>query len=107
MDPSTRELLNRLIAEAASSPLLVLITQRLDSEYTATTASRHTRSSSRALARRYAGNDVVLAANPPIPNEVIRLLADKAEGVPLFIEESTRMVSTTGRGPDPVDPFRH
>ncbi len=104
IDPSTREFLDRLFLGAADLPLLVLITQRPDS-----TRSWNSRlpvheielkglspESSRAMV-------VGACGDSKLPSEVVRLLATRADGVPLFIEESTRMAVDLGVGTEVKD----
>jgi tetratricopeptide (TPR) repeat protein len=93
VDPSTKELLHRLIARAARLPLLVVITERVGSKLTrnhgfdaAEIALKGLSSAATQKMIRGAGGDASL------PGEVVRLLVEKADGVPLFIEESTRML---------------
>ena len=99
IDPSTRELLDRLMAAKARLPLLLIVTMRSD-------AARGSRpgfpvheievkglspESSRAMVIGVSGESI-------LPSEIVRLLAARADGVPLFIEESTRMAVDLGVG---------
>lgn len=96
IDPSSKELLDRLI-EARGEPLLILLTQRSE------TAD--------AWAPAVPAHDIELAGLTPelarllvrgasgeatLPGEVVRQIAARTDGVPLFIEESTRMVVDVG-----------
>src|SRR5574337_528567 len=97
IDPSTAEFLNRLAAAAPSMPLLILVTERSDTE--------------RRWHPRTALHEIELHGLPPgqaralvartcgehrLPNEVVHRIAERADGVPLFIEESTRMAIDLG-----------
>ncbi len=97
MDPSTREYLVRLVSIARAEPLLIVLTSRWD---VASVMSLRdpvheielkslTPEASRALVRGASGG-------LPIPNEVVRGIAAHGDGVPLFIEESTRMALEVG-----------
>ena len=92
IDPSTRELLNRLVTDAPSAPVLVLITLRDEEraawipelQLTEVRLGGLSVSCSRALV-------LGASAGADLPVEVVNLLVDKGDGVPLFLEESTRM----------------
>lgn len=94
IDPSTLEFLQRILADAGNAPLLVLMTCRPE-------AAEHIGPQEtievKALAPD-ASRAMVLAAcaDAPLPPEVVRLLVSKTDGVPLFIEESTRMAVDLG-----------
>ncbi len=92
IDPSTREFLNRLIAAAARLPLLLLMTRRAEPTF-APDAGIAAHEMELGGLSPDATRAMILGAcaESPIPDEVVRLLSDKADGVPLYIEESTRM----------------
>jgi len=104
IDPSSREFLKRLIAEAAHLPLLVIATLRSESAHEWNPAfSAHqielgglSPESSRAMVLGASGDS-------KLPGEIVRLLAARADGVPLFIEESTRMAVDLGVGAEGRD----
>jgi class 3 adenylate cyclase/predicted ATPase len=104
IDPSSREFLNRLVAEAARLPLLVIATLRSESTHEWNPGfSVHeielgglSPDSSRAMVMGACGDS-------RLPGEIVRLLAARADGVPLFIEESTRMAVDLGVGADGRD----
>lgn len=92
VDPSTGEFLNHLAATANDRPLLMIITTRPDAEL--------------RWYARHAGRDIVLGGLSPaqsralvlaagasarLPSTTVQQIAARADGVPLFIEESTRM----------------
>jgi len=104
IDPSSLEFLNRLVAEAAHLPLLVIATLRSESAHDWNPAfSAHrielgglSPESSRAMVMGACGDS-------KLPGEIVRLLAARADGVPLFIEESTRMALDLGVGAEGRD----
>ncbi len=92
-DPSSRELFKQLVATSTGLPLLVLLTQRTEAS-----APRDpgfavkeielkglTPEATQGMIRSVYGES-------PVNHEAVRLLADKSDGVPLFIEESARML---------------
>lgn len=92
VDPSTREFLHRLLPRVKSLPVLVVASQRTDDMTGWEPSIAHERiwlrglspSAARWLVRQTCGNE-------PLPADVVRLLAARADGVPLFLEESVRM----------------
>ncbi len=92
MDPSTAEFLSRLVAKAARLPLLVLLTRRADSMQTPGNAIAACEIELGGLSRDAARAMILgTCGEYSMSDEVVSLLADKADGVPLYIEESTRM----------------
>ena len=92
IDPSTRELLNRLARRDAGMPLLLVTSRRPDDGTGWEPPVEHTRlalrglppSAARWLVRQACGDQPLSAA-------LVRLLATRGDGVPLFLEESGRM----------------
>ncbi|WP_437760410.1 protein kinase domain-containing protein [Sorangium sp. So ce1389] len=102
-DPSTLELLGRLIDEGRPSPLLLLLTGRptfaspwpVRSHFTQIYLAPLSAERMEALVQQLAGayaTSGAPAVQAPLPKEVIRTLAERSDGVPLFAEELTRMV---------------
>ncbi|WP_437738049.1 protein kinase domain-containing protein [Sorangium sp. So ce1335] len=101
-DPSTLELLGRLIDEGRPSPLLLLLTARptftppwpLRSHFTQIHLAPLSAERMEALVQQLAGAYATSGAQAKqaVPKEVIRTLAERSDGVPLFAEELTRMV---------------
>src|SRR5207248_2539504 len=95
IDPTTRELVTRTLGTIADARVLLLITYRPDfqpdwvrhPQATALTLARLSRSQGAAVARA-----VGAAA---LSEEVVARILERADGVPLFIEELTRSVSET------------
>ena len=92
-DPSTLELLGLFIDQAPTAPLLHLLTFRPEfvppwptrSHMTPLTLHRLERPQVEAMIAR-------LAAGKTLPGEVIEHIVSKTDGVPLFIEELTKML---------------
>jgi class 3 adenylate cyclase/predicted ATPase len=94
VDPSTREFLGRLLAGSGQVPMLVLLTQRDDPAAVPwqppvvhETLELHglRPDESRRLLKQACGESL-------LPAGVVRLLAGRSDGVPLFLEESARMM---------------
>jgi class 3 adenylate cyclase/predicted ATPase len=93
IDPSTEEFLNQLAVDAQALPLLLLVTARSDSEVKWRPGCAVHETELRGLSPE-ASRMLILSTcgETRLPGEVVHLLAARADGVPLFIEESTRMV---------------
>jgi len=97
LDPSTRELLDLAVTRAERQPVLLLITYRPEFQpalsgqphvmtLALTPLDRH---DTAAMVESITG-DVVL------PSEIVREIAERADGVPLFVEELTKAVLESG-----------
>src|SRR5262245_45791089 len=97
IDPSTVELLSLLIDQGPTARILVLLTFRPDfsppwpgrSHLTQMTLHRLTRPQTMELIRR-------VAHHKALPPEVVEQVVAKTDGVPLFVEELTKMVLESG-----------
>jgi tetratricopeptide (TPR) repeat protein len=95
-DPSTLELLDRLVERVESLPVLVLLTARSglaaawsdQAHVTMLTLNRISKRESRTLLKALAGEDSV-------PEDLIEEIAARSDGIPLFVEEMTRAVLET------------
>jgi predicted ATPase len=93
IDPSTEEFLHQLVVEAETLPLLLMVTARSDGELKWRPRVTVHETELRGLSPE-ASRMLILSASGDsrLPSEVVHFLAKRADGVPLFIEESTRMV---------------
>jgi predicted ATPase len=98
IDPSTLELLNLVIDQGPTARILTLLTFRPDlfsspwtfrSHLTQLTLSRLSRKQGEVMVEK-------VARGKALPVEVFRQLVDKTDGVPLFVEELTKMVLESG-----------
>ena len=97
VDPSTLELLGLLTEQLASTRILALFTFRPDfrlpwamrSHFTYLTLNRLSHKQTEVMIQRVAGGK-------PLPPEVVQQIVARTDGVPLFIEELTRMVLESG-----------
>ena len=93
IDPTSRELLDLIIERLRSLPALLIVTFRPEFEppWTGQTAvttlalTRLDRHDQSVLARQIAGGKA-------LPGEVLARIADRTDGVPLFVEELTRSI---------------
>jgi predicted ATPase len=97
VDPSTLELLTLLVDQGPTARILALLTFRPDfpppwtgrSHLTQVTLHRLTPQQAVEMVRR-------VAHNKALPPEVIEQVVAKTDGVPLFVEELTKMVLESG-----------
>ena len=93
VDPSTLELLTLLVDQGPTARILALLTFRSDfsppwvgrSHFTQVTLHRLLRPQAAEIIRQ-------VAHGKPLPPEVIAQIVTKTDGVPLFVEELTKMV---------------
>lgn len=98
IDPSTKALLNRFTAICSDLPLLVLVTHRPGWEMDRTDGDTHVHS---VQLRRFDAEQVTslvrtIFNREPNP-ELVATIVEKTDGVPLFIEELTRAIKTSGQ----------
>lgn len=92
LDPSTREFVERLIAASAGDPLLCVVAARTEARRGWRPSRVSTAIELQGLSQSLAWQLVRQAAPGGALDEgAVRLLASRADGVPLFLEESARM----------------
>jgi class 3 adenylate cyclase/predicted ATPase len=97
MDPTSRELLDITVERVSSLPVLLIVTFRPEfqppwigqSQVTMLALNRLDRRDRTALVQQIAGAK-------PLPNEVVDQIAERTDGVPLFVEELTKSVLESG-----------
>jgi predicted ATPase len=97
VDPSTLELLTLLIDQGPTARILILLTYRPEfrppwgfrAHLTVLTLSRLPRTQTAVMVDRVVGGK-------PLPPEVVQQVVAKTDGVPLFVEELTKMVLEAG-----------
>ncbi len=93
IDPTSRELLDLLVERVRSLPVLLVVTFRSEfqppwtgqSQVSLLALNRLDRRDRAVLVERIAGDKV-------LPDEVVAQIVDRADGVPLFVEELTKSV---------------
>jgi class 3 adenylate cyclase/predicted ATPase len=104
IDPSSRELLDRTIERAAGLPVLLVATHRPEfaspwnglPQVTMITLARFDRRVGAALVEQIAGGGA-------LTREVAAEIVERADGVPLFVEELTKAVVETGGSGDGIE----
>jgi class 3 adenylate cyclase/predicted ATPase len=96
-DPSSLELLARLVAQSAATRMLLIGTAR--AEFTNPWPARsnlQTLTLSRLTERQTREMIAALSAARPLPEAVVEQLVTRADGIPLFAEELTQAVVEAG-----------
>jgi TOMM system kinase/cyclase fusion protein len=97
VDPSTLELLSLLVDQGPTARILALFTFRPDFSPPWTGRSHLTQMTLPRLPRRQAAEMTGRVAHgKALPPEVLEQVAAKTDGVPLFVEELTKMVLESG-----------
>ncbi len=97
IDPTSRELLDLTVERVRSLPVLLIVTFRPEfqppwtgqPQVTMLALNRLDRRDRTALVEQIAGGKA-------LPDEVVAQIADRADGVPLFVEELTKSVLESG-----------
>ena len=91
-DPSTLELIDLLVDQVPAAPILMLMTSRLEfrprwtvRSFSYLTVKRVTKKQTELMVERVTGGK-------SLPAEVLQQIVLKTDGIPLFVEELTRMV---------------
>src|SRR5207245_49698 len=97
VDPTTLELLSLLVDQGPTARILVLLTCRPDFSPPWTGRSHLTQVTLPRLPRRQATEMTgQVAHSKALPAEVVEQVVAKTDGVPLFVEELTKMVLESG-----------
>jgi serine/threonine protein kinase/predicted ATPase len=91
-DPSTLEFLGQFLAEFQDDRVLSVFTFRPEFTPPWPAASHHTTLSLTRLTRRQVADLVRKKAGAAVSDDVVEQVYDRAGGVPLFVEEFTKMV---------------
>jgi class 3 adenylate cyclase/predicted ATPase len=97
IDPTSRELLDLVVERVRSLPVLLIVTFRPEfqppwigqPQVTTLALSRLDQSDRIALVAQIAGNKM-------LPREVVDQIAERTDGVPLFVEELTKSILESG-----------
>jgi serine/threonine protein kinase/predicted ATPase len=93
VDPSTLEFLEALVDQVPNDPILVLLTFRPEFETPWRSKPHQTQIALTRLTKRQIGEMMIAkTGSPSIPAPVIEQVAERTDGVPLFVEEFTTMM---------------
>jgi predicted ATPase/class 3 adenylate cyclase len=97
IDPSSRELLDMVVERVARLPVLLVLTYRPDFQPPWTGQAHVTTLSLTRLGRREVAAIVgSVAGSKLLPDEIMEKIAERADGIPLFVEELTKAVLDAG-----------
>src|SRR5439155_10675357 len=97
VDPSTLEVLSLLVDQGPTARILALFTFRPDFSPPWTGRAHFTQVTVNRLSRHQAAEVIrQVALGKALPPEVVEQLVAKTDGVPLFVEELTKMVLESG-----------
>jgi predicted ATPase/class 3 adenylate cyclase len=98
IDPSSRDLLQLVVEQMPRMPALLLITFRPEFQPPSWTGQAHVKTL--ALRRLDRGEGAVMveriARDKALPGEIVDQIVAKTDGVPLFVEELTKMILESG-----------
>jgi predicted ATPase len=97
VDPSTLELIQLLVEQGATAPLLLLHTARPEFHTPWSLRAHHAQLTLNRLSAHHVRTMVgEIAAQNALPDEVVNTMIERTGGVPLFVEELTRAVLESG-----------
>jgi class 3 adenylate cyclase/predicted ATPase len=105
-DPSSLELLGRVMAQSPTAPLLLIGTARPEFAPPWPVRSNFTTLQLARLPKRQAREMVAALGGSALPPDMIETLVVRADGVPLYVEELTKAVVEPGamRGVEAIPP---
>ncbi|OWW04040.1 guanylate cyclase [Rhizobium sp. R72] len=97
MDPSTSEVLQELVGRLHGTAALIVVTHR--PEWSATWASGLAQATTLSVGRltRQQMRELIESMVSDIPEQLAEMIAERTDGVPLFIEELTRSITESGK----------
>ncbi|HJZ60151.1 MAG TPA: protein kinase, partial [Gemmataceae bacterium] len=105
IDPSTQELLAQFVEQCTDTPVLAVFTGRPEFEPPWKGKAHQTQVALTRLTRRQVGEMMrAQTGHGNIPVDVIDRIAERTDGVPLFVEEFTRLLVESGKPADTTIP---
>jgi serine/threonine protein kinase/tetratricopeptide (TPR) repeat protein len=101
VDASTLEFLGRFLGEGLHDRILTVLTFRPEFQTPWPALAHQTSLALTRLTRRQVGELMRKKTGGPLPEALVEQVYDRAGGVPLFVEEFTKMVQELG-APDPA-----
>jgi len=97
IDPTSLDLLDRLVARVASMPVLLVVTSRPEFQPTSIGQPHVTMLPLSRLGRRDSVSIIRgIAGGKALPGAIVEQIVSRTDGVPLFIEELTRVLLESG-----------
>jgi class 3 adenylate cyclase len=96
IDPTTEEFLNAVASKIAGAAVLIVVTHRPEWSASFVNLPHTTMLTLNRLGRRQGGDIVREIAGQTLSDEIVARIVERADGVPLFIEELTKAVSERG-----------
>ena len=96
VDPSTRDLLDHLVARIADARVTLIVTHRPEFEPGWATHAHVTQHSLNRLSKRQSALLAERVARKLLPAALVAQIVEKTDGVPLFVEELTKAVVESG-----------
>lgn len=96
LDSSSLELVSQLLTECAQEPFLIVLTFRPECYTPWIQIGHHTSLALNHFTRAQVGEFLKNKVGKELPKLVVDLIYERAGGIPLFIEEFTRMVLESG-----------
>ena len=103
LDPTTLEFIEQIVAKGANDPILILLTFRPEFVTPWKSIAHQTQFALNRLTKRQIGEMIVAQAGREIPQNVIDQIAERTDGVPLFVEEFTRTIIESDSASQPTD----
>jgi len=93
IDPTSREMLDLMVDRVRRMPVLLVVTFRPEFQQSWVGQPHVTMLSLNRLDQRFIASLVLgLAGNTPLGTEIVQEIAERTDGVPLFVEELTKAV---------------
>ena len=103
VDPSTLEFLELLVNQGFNDRILTLFTFRPEFETPWGSKAHQTNLALNRLTRRQVEELMTARAGQPFPKNVVDQIIERTEGVPLFVEEFTKLMMEAGEPDASVD----
>ncbi len=92
LDPTTLEFIERIVAKGLSDRILILLTFRPEFVTPWASLAHQTQIALNRLTKRQIGEMMIAKIGNDVPQKLIDQIAERTDGVPLFVEEFTRTI---------------
>lgn len=97
MDPSTSEVLQELVSRLHGTSALIVVTHRTEWSADWTSGLAHATTLSIGRLTREQMRELIESMDRNIPEELVEMISERTDGIPLFIEELTRSITESGK----------